>query len=89
MTGTLGGALEARGIAAGDGRLWAEGRGEIETDEGVLVIRRIFVCYHLRASASQREAAERAHSVHHGKCPVYRTIHRCVDITTELVLEED
>lgn len=55
----------------------------------MLVIRRISVQYHLRAQAAQREAAERAHAVHHGKCPVYRTIHRCVEVSTELVFEED
>jgi len=48
------------------------------------VIRRIFVRYHLRAIEEQRETAERAHSAHHSRCPVYRTIHGCVDISTEL-----
>ena len=52
----------------------------------MLVIRRIHVTYRLRADAADREAAERAHEVHHGKCPVYRTLAGCIDITTELTL---
>jgi hypothetical protein len=40
MLGTFGGALEARQIDASDGRLMADVTGEVETDDGVLVIRR-------------------------------------------------
>jgi hypothetical protein len=31
----------------------------------------------------------RAHDVHHPNCPVYRTLYRCVDISTELELAHD
>jgi hypothetical protein len=41
MLGTFGGALEARQIDASNGRLTADVTGEVEADEGVLVIRRI------------------------------------------------
>jgi len=43
----LWGALEARGIPAGDGLLASEATGEVELDGRVLVIRRIHVTYHL------------------------------------------
>lgn len=59
----------------------------METEDGVLVIRRIHVRYVLRAGPEHHEAATRAHDVHHPKCPVYRTIGGCIDITTELVFE--
>jgi uncharacterized OsmC-like protein len=62
--------------------------GEIEKDGNVLVVRRIHVTYHLRLHAEQREAAERAHSVHADSCPVYRTIRNCVETTTSLEMEE-
>ena len=52
--------------------------------DGVLVIKRIHVTYHLAADATDEDTARRAHEVRHGKCPVYRTIEACVDITTEL-----
>jgi uncharacterized OsmC-like protein len=33
------------------------------------------------------EAVERVHGVHAGKCPVYRTVSGCIDITTEVRME--
>ena len=41
--GTFGGALEARHIDASNGKLTAEANGEVEAEEGVLLIRRIHV----------------------------------------------
>ena len=61
--------------------------GEVETEEGVLVIRRIHVTYRLKTSEENHEAATRAHDVHHGKCPVYKSIESSIDITTDLVFE--
>jgi len=58
--------------------------GEVEKEEGVLVIRRIRVLYHLRADPEQEETILRVHDMHREHCPVYRTIHRCVDISTEV-----
>lgn len=54
----------------------------------MLVVRRIHVTYHLRLQPAQHAAAERAHTVHADYCPVYRTIHGCVDITTSLEMED-
>ncbi|MCP4358433.1 MAG: OsmC family protein [Chloroflexi bacterium] len=87
MTGTFGGALEAREIPAGEGKLYSEARGEVEKDGNVLVIRRIHVTYHLKADPEKREAAERVHNFHADFCPVARTIKGCVDISTELQFE--
>ena len=50
MLGTFGGALDARKIDASDGRLHAEVRGEIESDQGVLVIRRVHVHFLLEGA---------------------------------------
>jgi uncharacterized OsmC-like protein len=68
--------------------LWSEVEGEVEKEEGVLVIRRIRVAYHLVADESARETVERVHEVHHDSCPVYRTLHRCIEVSTRWVLEE-
>jgi hypothetical protein len=38
MVGTFGGALEARQIDASNGKLTSDVTGEVETEEGVLVI---------------------------------------------------
>jgi uncharacterized OsmC-like protein len=51
----------------------------------VLVLRRIHVVFTLKdVPADKVGAAERAHSVFKEKCPVYRSIHRAIDVTTEL-----
>ena len=52
--GTFGGALEARQIDASNGKLTAEVTGEVETEEGVLVIRRIHVAMRLVAPEAAR-----------------------------------
>ncbi len=63
--------------------------GEIETEDKVLLIKRIHVRYYLKLLREQREAAERAHGLHADRCPVARTLKGCVEITTELVPEEE
>jgi uncharacterized OsmC-like protein len=88
LTGTFGGALEARKIPAGEGVLTSDARGEIEKDGNVLVIKRIHVSYHLKLKPEQRETAERVLGFHADKCPVARTIKDCVAITTELNMED-
>ena len=61
--------------------------GEIEKDDGVLVIRRIHVRLHLKAPAADRETAERVHGFYQDRCPVYRSLKPAIAITTELVFE--
>jgi uncharacterized OsmC-like protein len=55
----------------------------------VLVIKRIHVRYRLRAPEQERAAVERVHGMHHGYCPVYKTLAGCIDITTELEIEAE
>lgn len=62
-------------------------RGEVETEDGVMVVRRIHLVYHLDAGEEHRETVERVHDVHRDKCPVYRSICKAIDITTEYRLE--
>jgi uncharacterized OsmC-like protein len=68
--------------------LISEARGEVETEGRVLVIKRIHVTYHLKLDPGKREAAERAHEIHADYCPVARTIRDCVEVTTELLMED-
>ena len=86
MVGTFGGALEARKIDASDGRLTADVRGEIESDDGVLVIRRIHVDFKLRAADDVRDTVERVHGFYASKCPVYRSLHTAIQITSSYTL---
>jgi uncharacterized OsmC-like protein len=84
----LGGALEARGIVASGSQLTAVANGEVEVEEGVLVLRRIHVVFELKGTQpEQLAAAQRAHDVFKMKCPVYRSLYRAIDITTALNLE--
>jgi uncharacterized OsmC-like protein len=65
--------------------LKAVANGEVEVEDGVLVLRRIHVVFTLRGlDPLKRETAERAHESFKPRCPVYRSLHRAIDITTEL-----
>ncbi|SRR5208282_5641949 len=86
MIGTFGGALDARKIDASNGRLRADVRGEIESDQGVLVIRRVHVHYFLDGAEQARETVERVHRVYADKCPVYKTLRPAFEITSDFEL---
>jgi uncharacterized OsmC-like protein len=87
MLGTFGGALEARQIDASGGRLTAEVTGEVETEDGVLVIRRINVAMRLAADEKSREVVERVHGFYAMNCPLYRTLRSAIALssTVEIV----
>ena len=64
-----------------------EAVGEIEKEEGVLVIKRIHLRLKLKAPEAERETAERVHGFYQDRCPVYRSLRAAIAITTELVFE--
>jgi uncharacterized OsmC-like protein len=82
MVGTFGGALEARHIDASGGRLTADVTGEVETEDGVLVIKRIHVRMTLAAAADVRDAVERVHGFYAMRCPLYRTLHNAIALSS-------
>jgi uncharacterized OsmC-like protein len=86
MMGTFGGALEARQIDASGGRLVADVTGEVEAEDGVLVIRRIHVAMQLAAPESVRETVERVHGLYAMRCPLYRTLHNAIALSSSFVL---
>lgn len=86
MMGTFGGALEARQIDASNGRLTADVTGEVESEEGVLVIRRIHVAMRLVAPEEVRATIERVHGVYAMRCPLYRTLHNAIELTSSFEL---
>ncbi len=68
----------------------AEAVGEVELEGKVLVIRRIHVRLLLKLQdppGAQRAVAERVHGFFAANCPIYRSLHPQIAITTELVLE--
>jgi len=86
MMGTFGGALEARQIDANNGRLTAEVTGEVEKEEGVLVVRRIHVAMRLAAPEEVKETVERVHGMYAMRCPLYRTLHKAIELTSSYTL---
>jgi len=86
MLGTFGGALEARQIDASGGRLTADVRGEVEKEDGVLVIRRIHVHMLLAAPQAMADTVERVHGLHPMACPLYRTLHKAIALTSSYEL---
>jgi uncharacterized OsmC-like protein len=90
MMGTFGGALEARQIDASGGRLTADVTGEVETDDNVMVIRRIHVILRLTAPEAARSTVARVHDMYAMRCPLYRTLHNAIQLTSsfELVAEK-
>jgi uncharacterized OsmC-like protein len=84
LLGTLIRALQVRNIETGNGRLKAQAVGELEKEDGVLVIKRIRMQVHLQAEESQRVTAERVIDVYSSQCPVYRSLHKAIAITSEL-----
>jgi uncharacterized OsmC-like protein len=65
----------------------SEAVGEVELDDGVLVIRRVHVVLKLKAEETQRETAYRVYGFFADRCPVYRTLKPAITITTELLFE--
>jgi uncharacterized OsmC-like protein len=88
MLGTFGGAREARQIDASEGKLSAEVTGEVEEEDGVLVIRRIHVAMRLVAVEQTREKVDRVHAVYAMNCPLYRTLHGAIRLTSSFQLVE-
>ena len=86
MMGTFGGALEARQIDASNGKLTADVTGEVETEENVLVIRRIHVAMRLVASEDVKATVERVHGIYAMRCPLYRTFHKTLQLTSSFEL---
>lgn len=80
--GTFGGALEARQIDPNGGKLTAEVVGEVETEDNVLVIRRIHVAMRIVTRPESRDTVERAHAVYAMRCPLYRTLHTAIQLTS-------
>jgi uncharacterized OsmC-like protein len=59
----------------------------VENEDGVLVLKRIHVTYRLEIDPDVDHAkVERAFATHPPRCPVYRSIHPQIAVTTELEL---
>ena len=86
MLGTFAGALDARQINAKDSRLTCDVRGEVESQGGVLVIKRVHIAHTLRADEPDeiRNTVERVHGIYAQSCPLYRTLSPAFQITSSV-----
>ena len=60
--------------------------GEIETENKVLVVKRIRQTFHLTADGKDHETVERVLEVYEDGCPVARSVKNSIGITSELDL---
>jgi uncharacterized OsmC-like protein len=61
--------------------------GEVELEGNVLIIRRIHVRLKLKAAEKDCDTARRVHGIFAEKCPIYLSLKRAIEMTTELILE--
>ncbi|MBI4454394.1 MAG: OsmC family protein [Acidobacteria bacterium] len=83
MTGTLAGALEARGIPSHPDKLMAQVEGTIENNEGRPLITNIRVKYSLKIPRGKRADAERALALHNSRCPASQSVQRGIQVEWE------
>ncbi len=55
-------------------------------EDKVLVLRRIHVAFELRGAAEREPEAQRAHEHYKSRCPIYRSIHQAIEVTSALEL---
>ncbi len=60
--------------------------GEIETENKVLVCKRIAITLHLTADEKDRDSVERVLNVYEDGCPVARSIKKSIEIMSKLDL---
>lgn len=58
----------------------------MEKEDGVLVIRRIHVHMQLAAPNAMLDTVERVHGFYAMRCPLYRTLHTAITLTSSYEL---
>jgi uncharacterized OsmC-like protein len=80
MTGTVAGALEARGIAATPEKLEAEVEGRIEEVDGKMLLTGVSIRYRLKIPKDKRAAVERALEHHEALCAGSESVRRGITV---------
>jgi organic hydroperoxide reductase OsmC/OhrA len=89
LTGTLGRALEVRGIPSYPDKLSSQIEGDIEDVDGIMRITRIRLRYRIRIPGGKRAEAERALAHHEKGCPAAMSVRGCIDVSYTADLEEE
>ena len=91
MTGTVAGALEARGVSANPDKLQVEAEGRIENVDGKMILTGIKLHYRLKVPKEKRATVERALEHHEGLCAASESVRRGITVEwdSEIVEETD
>jgi uncharacterized OsmC-like protein len=89
MTGTVAGALEARGVRADPEKLQVEAEGKIEDIDGKMILTGIKLRYRLKVPADKRATVERALEHHEGLCAASESVRRGITVEWESEIEEE
>jgi uncharacterized OsmC-like protein len=89
MTGTIAGALEARGISADPDKLQVEAEGRIEEVDGKMILTGIKIRYHLKIPKDKRASIERALEHHEGLCAASESVRRGITVEWESDIQEE
>ena len=91
MTGTVAGALEARGVSATADKLEVEAEGRIEDVDGKMILTGIKLHYRMKIPKEKRATVERALEHHEGLCAASESVRRGITVEwdSEIVEESD
>lgn len=89
MTGTLSGALAARGISTVPNKLTTKVEADIEQVDRMIVLSRVRLEYQVTVPRGKRAEAERAIEVHHKGCPVYQSLQRGIQVDWSASISEE
>ena len=88
MLGTLNGGLEARGVKLSSNQIHADVVGYNEVRDGLPVLARVHVHYHLKIPTGTRETVDRLLAKHAEKCPTAASLRGAVEVTWEATINE-
>ena len=89
MTGTVAGALEARGVKADPDKLQVEAEGRIEDVDGKMILTGIKLRYRLKVPKDKRASVERALEHHEGLCAASESVRRGITVEWESEIQEE
>jgi uncharacterized OsmC-like protein len=89
MTGTVAGALEARGVRADTEKLQVEAEGQIEDVDGKMILTGIKLRYRLKVPKDKRATVERALEHHEGLCAASESVRRGITVEWQSEIEEE
>lgn len=89
MTGTVAGALEARGLSATPDKLTVTAEGRIEEVDGKMILTQVSLHYRLKVPKDKRASIERALEHHEALCAVSESVRRGIAVDWHADIEEE